>query len=187
MNFWKCLTIWSRNYHYKTFCDQYPRFSRYFAGYSGLQPDSPDIHPDSLEGNFFWHFRCDRSDWYVIPVWPVQPGNCHLSSPRCKTVKIGLDQWIYLIYLSSFPVYISSQKYSKRNIFWTSTLSCQGNTGLTGLHDRSDRSNRTVILFTPSRVKQWNIFTFTPPPLSSLHRASPPHAPKKTSFGDLKL
>ena len=60
-------------------------------------------------------------------------GNCHLSSPQCKTVKIGLDQWIYLTYLSSFPVYISSQNYSKRNIFWTSTLSCQGNTGLTGL------------------------------------------------------
>jgi hypothetical protein len=52
-----------------------------------------------------------------------------------------------LSYISIFfPVYISSQNYSKRNVFWTSTLSCQGNTGLTGMHDRSDRSNRTVIL-----------------------------------------
>ena len=88
MNFWKCLTIWSRNYHSKTFCGQYPGFSGYFAGYSGLHPDSPDIHPDSLEGKFFWRFRCDRSDRSVRPVWPVHPGNCHLPSPRCKKVKI---------------------------------------------------------------------------------------------------
>ena len=166
-------------------------------------PDSLDIFPDTLgytrilrrftqivwKTTFFWYFRCDRSDQYVIPVWSVQPGNFLLPPPWGKIVKIGMDQWIYLTYLSSFPAYISSQNYSKRNIFWTSTLSCQGNTGLTGLRYQSDRSGLTVTLFTPSRVKQWNIFTFTPPPtpLSSLHRASPPHAPKKTSFGDLKL
>ena len=75
-----------------------------------------------------------------------------------------MDQWIYLTYLSSFPVYISSQNYSKRNIFWTSTLSCQGNTGLTGMHDRSDRSNRTVILLP---LHGLNSETFS---LLSLHR-----------------
>ena len=165
-------------------------------------PDSLDIFPDTLgytrilriftrivwKATFFLalHFMCD---WSVRPVWPVQPGNFLLPPPRGKTVKIGMDQWIYLTYLSSFPVYISSQNYSKRNIFWISTLSCQENTSLTGLHYRSDRSGLTVTLFTPSRVKQWNILTFTPSPtpLPSLHRASPPHAPKKTSFGDLKF
>ena len=75
-----------------------------------------------------------------------------------------MDQWIYLTYLSSFPAYISSQNYSKRNIFWTSTLSCQGNTGLTGMHDRSDRSNRTVILLP---LHGLNSETFS---LLSLHR-----------------
>ena len=63
-----------------------------------------------------------------------------------------------------FPVYISSQNYSKRNIFWTSTLSCQGNTGLTGMHDRSDRSNRAVILLP---LHGLNSETFS---LLSLHR-----------------
>ena len=70
-----------------------------------------------------------------------------------------------LSYISIFfSVYISSQNYSKRNIFWTSTLSCQGNTGLTGMHDRSDRSNRTVILLP---LHGLNSETFS---LLSLHR-----------------
>ena len=67
-----------------------------------------------------------------------------------------------LSYISIFfPVYISSQNYSKRNIFWTSTLSCQGNTGLTGMHDRY---NRAVILLP---LHGLNSETFS---LLSLHR-----------------
>ena len=126
-------------------------------------PDSLDICPDTLGYTRILR-RFTRIVWKA--TFSGTSGATGLTgmlywSDRSNTVTyfyllrgvnqsklVWINGFILHIYLVSQPI-SHLKNYSKRNIFWTATLSYQGNTGLTGLQYGSDRSGLTVTLFYP--------------------------------------